>query len=945
MKWISILLSLWAAIPLCAKNLAAKQQNSQKELLFVENKGQIRDQYHQPRPDIQYRIAATEGLNIFLGRGTLHYVWAKTIPGAEAGSLLADEPNPQAIPAAALYRVDVSLLGANPHARAISEDAQNYREHYFQPWINTANANSGVTARAYTKITYKEVYPHIDWVFYTNDKGQLEHDFVIRPGGRVQDIRLQYSGATALYLRPDGSLHMQSPMGSITEKAPYSYDEKGKMVPSHYVLEGNTLSFGMAPYSGNLTIDPVLEWGSYFGGAGNEEAFALAADKDGYIYMAGSTASTDNIASTGAHQTSYGLGNSDAYISKWTKEGALLWSSYYGGSNIDVAKGLGCDSLGHIYLGGYTNSAGGIASPGSFQELKKGTANSYDAFVVQFDTSGQRKWASYFGGTNNDAQTSFTLTSTPSGHVILAGNTQSTGLASGAGIHQSSPGGGIDVFLAQYNPDGNLLWCTYYGGTGTEQAYGLAADTAGNIYLSGWTQSTGAIASPGSHQNTLSGGRDAYLAQFTPNGQRTWATYFGGVEIDEARCLAVKGNLVVIGGYSSSSQGITKANAHQPNLYNLADAMLAGFTTEGNQLWGTYYGGSGVEDCILGLAIDDAGYIYASGNAHAADGIASSDGLQPVFGGAYDCFLIKFNPEAQRVWATYYGGSSAEQQGIMTLHKTDIYLAGKTFSASGIATANGHQNLLAGGNDAFLVRIHDCTPPGTLSALSGPEALCAGQTALYSLVADSLAQQYFWQIPGGGQGASDSNSIALQAGTEGGQLQVYARSACGGLSDTQSLDITVWPLPTPEIQENNGVLTAAQTYTGYQWYRDGAEIEGADSAILLPTTSGYYSLEVTDANGCSGQSDSIWVKGLSIDNSWPGTGLSLYPNPVQAILYVRPATAGVLTVNDIAGRTAMQPVPVKPGSLSIPVQALPAGIYIVTFAGEKGHSLFKIVKQ
>src|SRR5690606_32679894 len=120
------------------------------------------------------------------------------------------------------------------------------------------------------------------WVFYINDKGHLEHDFVIRPGGRIQDIRLKYSGATDLRLNPDGSLTTATNLGSITEKAPYSYDEKGKIVASRYVLEGNVLSFAVDEnYSGTLTIDPTVEWGTYFGGTGNERPFANTTDKYG----------------------------------------------------------------------------------------------------------------------------------------------------------------------------------------------------------------------------------------------------------------------------------------------------------------------------------------------------------------------------------------------------------------------------------------------------------------------------------------------------------------------------------------------------------------------------------------------------------------------------------------------------------------------------------------
>ncbi len=950
MKIKHVLFPLWATLQLCVSTGTARQpvQHTKSNLAFIENKGQVTDQYHQPRPDIKYKLSATNGLNIFLGTGMLHYVWARPHVAKEEepfpdGS--APRHNDLPLPETDFYRIDVELIGANPHARILREEPQSYYERYFQPWVNTTNSNAGVIARSYSKIVYKEVYPNIDWIFYINANGQLEHDFIVHPGGRVENIRLRYSGATALQLLPDGSLAIQSPFGHITEKTPYSYEELGREVSSRFVLKDSVLSFAVNSYTGILTIDPVLEWATYFGGSGNEDVFDLVTDTRGDVYMTGSTVSTGNIATTGAYQFTYGLGNSDAFISKWNKEGQLLWSSYYGGTNIDVAKGLGTDSLGNIYLGGHTNSSTGIATPGSYQDTKNGTTNGYDAFVVKFDSAGLRQWASYFGGTSNDAHTSVTLTTTPSGNIFLAGNTESGNLPVTAGVHQAVKSTGIDVFVSQLDSKGNLVWSTFYGGPGTEHVYSITTDDALNVYLTGWTQSTSGIATAGTHQTVQAGDRDAYVAKFNNKGQLVWGTYFGGTSREEGRSIAVHDKRVVIAGYTASSQDISTPNVYQPAMGGGGmDAYIAAFDTNGRQLWGTYYGGT-ADDAILSILIDNEGSIYASGNTTSVDGIADSIAIQTGYAGSYDCFVFKLDASIQRIWGTYYGGTGIEDQGFVAKYGSDIYLAGRTNSAAAIATPNTHSVNLSGGNDVFLLRINDCVSPAPLSVISGPASICAGDSSVYVLVSDSLADTYIWQLPDDWGGYSDSNNIVVQIGAIGGIIRVYAQSACGGISDTQSLEVAVWPLPKPQIQEQDGILSATQTYTGYQWYLDGQAIEGADSVLFIPSVNGAYTLRVTDENGCSGQSDTIWIKGLGINNRVVMNGFSIYPNPVHTALYIQSAKTGTLYIRDVAGKVVSDVIQLYPGNNAIDVQALPAGIYILSCTTADVQSIFKLNKQ
>src|SRR5690606_30264848 len=206
-------------------------------LHFVENKGQIRDQYQNARPDIDFKLEATNGLNLFIGSGQLHYQFVRPIhePAVESSIERLMHPDEQEVAQEyALYRLDLELIGSNPNATVVKEEPLSYYERYFLPWVNTTNDNAGVLARSFQKITYKDVYPNIDWVFYFNAQGRLEHDFVVHPKGNITDIKMRYKGSTELGLKPDGSLEAQTPIGKIIENAPYAYTQDGEQVSSAF---------------------------------------------------------------------------------------------------------------------------------------------------------------------------------------------------------------------------------------------------------------------------------------------------------------------------------------------------------------------------------------------------------------------------------------------------------------------------------------------------------------------------------------------------------------------------------------------------------------------------------------------------------------------------------------------------------------------------------------
>ena len=944
-----LLLSVFAGY---AQRNKPMQAATDKVLHFRENKGQIVDQYGVTRKDIDFKVSGGKGLQVYIGRQGLRYQWAKRLSGQSAvGNMqVTAEKEMEEVDTYELYRMEVELVGANTTAKMITEGLQNSYERYFQPWVNTSNSNTGVRAAAYAKVTYKDIYPGIDWVLYFSEEGKMEYDFVVHPGGNVANIQLQYSGSDKLEILADGGLRAQSPFGIVQENKPISFTKKGLPVTSRFVLQESVVSFAVADYSGTLTIDPVVEWGSYFGGAADEAGLDVTTDKWGHVYLCGSTSSVANIATTGTHQQTYATGTKDAFVSKWNDAGALLWASYYGGAAEDIAKGIACDTLGNVYFGGNSNSQTGIATVGSAQEVKGGNPaqNRHDAFLVKMDSAGVRQWATYLGGNNQDAQLSFDLTVDQENKVYITGNTLSADLATTAGAHQMTKAGTAttnDAFISKYNSDGTVVWTTYFGGNSHDYPHGITTDDDGQVYLTGYTISTTGLATIGSHQASYAGGDDVFLTKLAGSGLVVWTTYFGDVALDRAYVVRAHGNKIFVGGVTQSTNMAT-ANAHQATFASGTggDGFLSCWLQDGTLVWSTYYGGDQPET-LEGMYINQQSDIYISGQSNSPTGIATAGSVKDVLDNITDVYLAKFDALGSRQWGTYLGGTDAELFGKLAGFEHHLYLSGITRSGAGVATANAYQSSLNGGDDAFLLSFNDCLVPAIPQTISGDTSICAHTVHTYSTVQDTLAASYVWLVPGTWSGNSNTHEIELTASDAGGVLQVVAISACGGVSDTQRIALTVLPIPTPIIVNNNFILSTTQSYTSYQWMRNGVVIPSATNPIHVATEDGDYAVRVTGSNACTGVSPVIAISGtVGVDDKQGQSAIAVYPNPTADKVYIKLKEQAQAILSSIDGSIIIA-YRMKVGTNELDLRPYSPGSYLLKVSSSEGQQVFKIVKQ
>ncbi|MBI2281710.1 MAG: gliding motility-associated C-terminal domain-containing protein [Bacteroidetes bacterium] len=293
-----------------------------------------------------------------------------------------------------------------------------------------------------------------------------------------------------------------------------------------FALVGTSYEAFLAKFNSN----GVRQWGTYFGGGtGSTIALSCLINSSREIYLSGSTSSISGVSTPGAYQTAHAGGGSfeDVFLVKFDSSGTRLWGTYYGGVDSDQGFSSVLDTAENIYIAGATESVSGISTPGAHQTINTVGMSRRSAFLVKFNSSGMRQWATYYSGNLATAAESCTIDN--ENNIFIAGNTESLSGISTPGAHQTVHGGGPigsfnqDAFLVKFNTNGVRQWGTYYGGENTDLGRHCKADNNGNIYMAGVTHGgptiTG-ISTPGAHQTTHAAGTpsgdysDGFLVKF-----------------------------------------------------------------------------------------------------------------------------------------------------------------------------------------------------------------------------------------------------------------------------------------------------------------------------------------------------------------------------------------------------------------------------------------------
>ena len=474
----------------------------------------------------------------------------------------------------------------------------------------------------YKRVRYQSVYPGISVEYYGQGR-TLEFDFSIDPEADPSVIRMTYDGANSVQRTREGDLAVSVAGKVVLQRKPTAWQEiGGRRIPVTAEYRVNTrlreASLQLAQYdrSHALIIDPVLQYGTYFGGAGDEGANSLAVDSTGNTYITGRTTSTNLPTSPAAPFQSGLRGPGDAFIAKFNAAGtALIYRTYLGGSGDEEGTAIAVDASGNAYIAGLTSSTNFPSAGGGVAQYYGGA---HDGFVTVLNPAGNALvYSGYLGGAGDDIGNALALDS--SANIYVAGYTNSAAITSVTGgtppPAQRTNGGGYDAFAIKLSKTGTILYSTFFGGTGDEIANGIAVSSGGTAYIAGSTTSP---TLPGASSGRRGAKRDAFVAVLIANGTSfSGVTDIGGTSDQAAFSIAVDGSgtWFLTGLTDSADFPLTKPVQSQKS--GGYDAFVVAVGMYG-RIFSSYLGGQG-SDIGYGIAVDSNGDAYVAGYTDSSD--------------------------------------------------------------------------------------------------------------------------------------------------------------------------------------------------------------------------------------------------------------------------------------------------------------------------------------
>ena len=402
-------------------------------------------------------------------------------------------------------------------------------------------------------------------------------------GGRRDAFVAKFSadGSQLLYSTYLGGADIETGAGIAVDSGGNAY-VAGQTDSTDFPVTPNALQSANADganrfadaYVAKLSADGSrLIYSTYVGGHGNDFVAALAVDSNGAAYVAGTTVSTSFPTTANSLQKT-NAGGLDAYVAVINFDGtALLYATYLGGSGNDDISGIAVDNSGNAYVAGSTGSTN-FPTLNPFQAANSGGFS--DGFVAKLNTAGSALiYSTYLGDSGNDGV--YGIAVDGSGNAYVSGVTTSTNFPTQNPLQATNGGGPSDGFVAKLDATGSaLVYSTYLGGSGTDQANRIAVDSSGNAYVAGSTDSTNFPTQIPFQAANGGGSSDGFVTKLNPAGSALlYSTYLGGSGNDSAFAIAIdsSGSAYVAG--STDSTNFPTQNPLQAANAGTTDAFVA----------------------------------------------------------------------------------------------------------------------------------------------------------------------------------------------------------------------------------------------------------------------------------------------------------------------------------------------------------------------------------
>jgi hypothetical protein len=446
---------------------------------------------------------------------------------------------------------------------------------------------------------------------------------------------------------------------------------------------------------------------SFFGGSGEEYPHDGKVDSQGDIILAGETGSPD-FPVLNAFSENYS-GNTDGFLTMFSSDYSLIFSTYFGGSDLDLVSDICLDSNDNIIVLGMTQSEDfPLLNP--LQSAYGGGER--DGFIAKFNSTGGLLFSTYFGGSGWELL--LRVVCDENNDILITGTTSSPNLRTTEGVLQPEFGGDSDIMIIKLDSDGQSLhFCTYFGTADAEFGEGIRFDPSGNIVVVG-TADSAACVSQGAYQQEYGGGPlDVVLLRLDASAKTlSFATLLGGNDWEICSEIQFDADDNIILGGVTASDDFPILDGIQEELAGPMDSFFSIMNNNGSLLYSTYIGGNGVDENYGGEPLDD-GSLILSGRTGSTD-YPVTNPLKNGSQGISDAFVLHMEPNGKTIrFSTLFGGSNRESCEWCGVDSEGNYILIGYTTSRDLPIANAYQPEYAGAQDAFVTVVSVTTTSKT----------------------------------------------------------------------------------------------------------------------------------------------------------------------------------------------------------------------------------------
>ena len=814
------------------------------------------------------------------------------------------------------------FVGANPQSFT---EKTHPSSHYLNYYLGNDPGRWKSGVREYETVTIRELYTNVD-LRIQKLGDNLKYDLLVHPGADVRQIRWTYEGIGGI-TEKDGQLELQTSLGTVTEMKPLAFQEgpAGKTeVPCVYKIRKGEIGFEFPEKydpAAELVIDPVLIFSTFTGATQDNWGFTATYDSDGNGYAGGIVFGFGYPTTIGAFQTNFGAGAIDVSISKFSYNGtSLVYSTYLGGSEIEMPHSMVVDSQGNLVVmgntgsgnfpvSGYDNSFNGGVAMTVWNGVADYAAGS-DIFVTKFNAAGSALVGSTFmGGSANDGlnlsaglvhnyadEFRGEVIVDNQDNVLVVSSTSSSNFPVVFAFQSGFAGGTTDACVFKLTPDlSNLVFSSYFGGSGGDSGYGIQMNSASEFFFCGGTTSGNLPVSAGAVKPSYGGSVDGYVARLSSTGGSILAcTYVGTPQYNQAYFvqLDTDENVFVmgqsIGGYpvQAGPTGTVYSNAGAGQFIHKMNPTLSA------TLMSTSFGNSATPVNIVPSAflVENCNLIYISGWGTSIGGASISTNGLPTTPNAYkastdgkDFYLMVLKENATLIhYATFFGANQSGGQsgehvdgGTSRFDKDGMVyqaICAGCGSSSALPTTPGAYSSTNNSTNCNLAIIKFDVSDYTASiSPEVPPQVCLGTNVNFQNLSTG-GISYVWYFGDGDSATTFHTSHTYDApGVYNVTLVAYQPSYCFS-TDTAYTTVEVIAPPTGQVAPVTQICPGADVTlqasggTAYQWL-PGEGLSGGELTMANPTVD--PSVTTTYTVIVSGQcgTDSVQVTVPVIDFS------------------------------------------------------------------------------